>query len=328
MKKRVLSVFVVIMAVGVLLLSGCSSQKAESKALPKVGIVQITDHPSLNEIRESIVAEMAEEGFVDGETIKIDYKNAQNDPNNLKTICQTFVSGEVDLIIAIATPSAQSALSETGDIPIIFSAVTDPVEAGLVENMETPGQNITGTSDKVSAEKIMNLARKITPDIKTIGALYNPGETNSVSVINDLKEYASENNLKIVEATVTNTNEVQQSTQYLASRVDAVFSPIDNTVASAMAVVTDELEKAKIPFYAGADSMVKDGALATYGINYTILGKETGTMVSKVLNGEKISEIPVKTMSEMKIYINSETAKKIQITFPEEIIKKAQDLAN
>ncbi len=328
MKKRVLSVFIVIMAVGVLLLSGCSSQKAESKALPKVGIVQITDHPSLNEIRESIVAEMAEEGFVDGETIKIDYKNAQNDPNNLKTICQTFVSGEVDLIIAIATPSAQSALSETGDIPIIFSAVTDPVEAGLVENMETPGQNITGTSDKVSAEKIMNLARKITPDIKTIGALYNPGETNSVSVINDLKEYASENNLKIVEATVTNTNEVQQSTQYLASRVDAVFSPIDNTVASAMAVVTDELEKAKIPFYAGADSMVKDGALATYGINYTILGKETGTMVSKVLNGEKISEIPVKTMSEMKIYINSETAKKIQITFPEEIIKKAQDLAN
>ncbi len=328
MKKRVLSVFIVIMAGGVLLLSGCSSQKAESKALPKVGIVQITDHPSLNEIRESIVAEMAEEGFVDGETIKIDYKNAQNDPNNLKTICQTFVSGEVDLIIAIATPSAQSALSETGDIPIIFSAVTDPVEAGLVENMETPGQNITGTSDKVSAEKIMNLARKITPDIKTIGALYNPGETNSVSVINDLKEYASENNLKIVEATVTNTNEVQQSTQYLASRVDAVFSPIDNTVASAMAVVTDELEKAKIPFYAGADSMVKDGALATYGINYTILGKETGTMVSKVLNGEKISEIPVKTMSEMKIYINSETAKKIQITFPEEIIKKAQDLAN
>ncbi|MDD4377860.1 MAG: ABC transporter substrate-binding protein [Eubacteriales bacterium] len=328
MKKRVLSVFIVIMAVGVLLLSGCSSQKAESKALPKVGIVQITDHPSLNEIRESIVAEMAEEGFVDGETIKIDYKNAQNDPNNLKTICQTFVSGEVDLIIAIATPSAQSALSETGDIPIIFSAVTDPVEAGLVENMEIPGQNITGTSDKVSAEKIMNLARKITPDIKTIGALYNPGETNSVSVINDLKEYASENNLKIVEATVTNTNEVQQSTQYLASRVDAVFSPIDNTVASAMAVVTDELEKAKIPFYAGADSMVKDGALATYGINYTILGKETGTMVSKVLNGEKISEIPVKTMSEMKIYINSETAKKIQITFPEEIIKKAQDLAN
>ena len=142
---------------------------------------------------------MAKDGFKDGENISIDYQNAQGDQTNLKTICQKFANNKYDLIIAIATPSAQAAVGETKEIPVVFSACTDPLGSGLVSNMEKPGQNVTGTSDAVSAEKIMQLALRITPDIKTIGALYSSSETNSIAVVNNLKEYASKNGMTVVE---------------------------------------------------------------------------------------------------------------------------------
>jgi putative tryptophan/tyrosine transport system substrate-binding protein len=313
-----------------LLLSGCgtsgnaasnNSQKADTKK--KVGIVQIVEHPSLNTIRESFEKELAAKGYKDGENITIDYQNAQGDQTNLKTIAQKFVRDKYDLIVAIATPSAQAVVSETKEIPILFSAATDPVGSGLVTNMEKPGGNVTGTSDRVSAEKIMELAKQITPNIKTVGALYNSSETNSVSVINSLKEYAKKNNLTVVEATVTNSSEVQQAVNSLVGKADAIFSPIDNTIASAMPVVTQTANKAKIPVYVGADSMVKDGGLATYGINYTILGKETAAMAADILGGKKAGDIPVKTMTDMDIYLNQKTAKTIGVTLPADILKKA-----
>lgn len=311
------------------LLSGCgtnndtSNNSGNAGSQKKVGIIQIVEHPSLNTIRESFQNELAAKGFKDGENITIDYQNAQNDPSNLKTIAQKFVSNKYDLIVAIATPSAQAVVSETKDIPIVFSAATDPVGSGLVTNMEKPGGNVTGTSDRVSAEKIMELAKQITPDVKTVGALYNSSETNSVSVITNLKEYAQKNNLTVVEATVTNSSEVQQAVNSLVGKVDAIFSPIDNTIASAMPLVSQTANKAKIPVYVGADSMVKDGGLATYGINYTILGKETAAMAADILKGKKAGDIPVKTMTDMDIYLNKKTADSIGITFPDEILKKA-----
>ncbi len=193
---------VVLVSLSILLLlsvSGCTSgqnQKStdtsDSKKL-KIGIVQIVEHPSLNTIRESCVAQLAKNGFKDGENVSIDYQNAQGDQTNLKTICQKFANNKYDLIIAIATPSAQAAIGETKEIPIVFSACTDPLGSGLVSSMEKPGQNVTGTSDAVSAEKIMQLALRITPDIKTIGALYTSSETNSISVVNNLKDYAKKN---------------------------------------------------------------------------------------------------------------------------------------
>jgi len=326
-KKLTGLLMVVLLLAG--LFTGCggnSSEKAdtsESKDLPKVGIVQIVEHPSLDTIRESILADLEKEGFKDGETITVDYQNAQNDQTNLKTICQKFASQNYDLIIAIATPSAQAALGETTEIPIIFSAVTDPLAAELVKDLDNPGGNITGTSDAVSAQMIMDLARKITPDIKTIGALYNSSEVNSVSVINDLKEYADANGLTVVEAPVMNSSEVQQSATFLAGKVDAVFSPIDNTVASTMPIISKTLTDAKIPFYVGADSMVNDGGLATYGINYTVLGEETGKMAAKVLNGTDPGTIPVMTMKDMDIYINQKTADAIGVTFPQDVLDKA-----
>lgn len=326
--NRKLAAILVAMMVATLALTGCGGTKTETEAppeatLPTIGIVQIVEHPSLDTIRENIISQLAEEGFIDGETVTIDYKNAQNEMANLKTICQSFSSQNYDLIIAIATPSAQAALGETTEIPIIFSAVTDPMAAELVDSLEAPGGNVTGTSDAVSAQMIMDLALEITPNIKTIGALYNSSEVNSVSVVNDLKKYADANGLTVIESAVTNTSEVQQAAQFLAGKADAVFSPIDNTVASAMPIIVETLNNAKIPFYVGADSMVADGGLATYGINYVILGKETGKMAAAVLNGADTATMAVKTMTDMDIYVNKETAKTIGIEIPQSVLDKA-----
>ena len=324
MKRGMKKVFAVMMilAMTAALLAGCSAD-GKGEDVFKVGLVQLMEHPSLNTIRESIIAGLEEEGFVDGENMEIDYQNGQNDMTIIKSIVQTFVANECDIIIAIATSAAQAALGETSEIPIIFAAVTDPVDAGLVDDLNVPGGNVTGTSDEVSAEMIMELAKQITPGFKTIGALYSSGEDNSASVIAGLKEYAETNGFEVIESAVTNSGEVQQAAQYLADKADIVYSPIDNTVASAMSVATDVFNTAGIPFYVSADSMVMDGGLATYGIDYTVLGKETGYMVAQVLNGEDPAAIPVKKMSDMSIYVNTETAEALQIEIPAEILDKA-----
>ncbi|MGN1334031.1 MAG: ABC transporter substrate binding protein [Anaerovoracaceae bacterium] len=322
--KKVLTVLMVLVMT-VVLMAGCGNGGDDDKAV-KVGILQLMEHPSLNTIRESIIEGLAESGYVDGENMTIEYQNGQNDMTIMKTAAQTFVANECDVIIAIATPAAQAVLSETTEIPIVFAAVTDPVDAGLVDSLEQPGGNVTGTSDEVSAEMIMNLAEEITPGFKTIGALYSSGEDNSASVIAGLKKYASSKGYEVVESAVTNSSEVQQAAQYLADKVDVVYSPIDNTVASAMAVATEVFNGEKIPFYVSADSMVADGGLATYGIDYTVLGKETGKMVAQVLGGESPADIPVKKMSDMSVYINQKTADAIGVEFPQTVLDRAQVL--
>ncbi|QHI72399.1 ABC transporter substrate-binding protein [Aminipila terrae] len=333
MKKRTVSVLLVMVLAVAAAFTGCgkdssSGEKSKEKSdLPTIGIVQIVEHPSLDTIRENIISQLKEEGFVDGKTVTIDYKNAQNDTNNLKTICQSFAANKYDLIIAIATPSAQAALGETTDIPIVFSAVTDPVGAKLVNSLEKPGGNITGTSDAVSAAKIMDLALQVTPNIKKIGAIYSTGEINSVSVINELKKYAKSKGIEVVDATIMNSSEIQQAAQSLVNKVDAVFSPIDNTVASAMPTIVDVLDKAKIPYYVAADSMVADGGLATDGVNYVELGKKTGSMAAKVLNGADTATMPVQIMSKTQIYINKKTADEIGVKIPAGILHKATDLS-
>lgn len=324
MKKAIAVVLTLVLAAA--FLTGCgggTQDENQGNDMLKVGILQLMEHPSLNTIRESIVEGLAEEGYTEGENLEIDYKNGQNDMTNMKTIAQTFVSGGCDVIVAIATPAAQAVLSETTEIPVIFAAVTDPVDAGLVDDMNMPGGNVSGTSDEVSAEAIMELAKEITPGFKTIGALYSAGEDNSDSVIQGLTEYAQKNGYELVESTVTNTSEVQQAAQYLADKADIVYSPIDNTIASAMAVATDVFNNAQIPFYVSADSMVQDGGLATYGIDYTVLGKETAKMVAAVLSGSDTAAMPVVKMSDMQVYVNTATAAALGIEIPQNILDKA-----
>lgn len=328
MKKVLTVLLVLVMAMS--LFAGCGSESGaegqDADKVVKIGLLQLMEHPSLNTIRESIIEGLEAEGYVDGENIAIDYQNGQNDMTIMKTAAQTFVANGCDVIIAIATPAAQAVLSETTEIPIVFAAVTDPIGAGLVDSLEQPGGNVTGTSDEVSAEMIMNLAEEITPGFDTIGALYSSGEDNSASVIAGLKEYADAKGLTVIESAVTNSSEVQQAAQYLADKVDVVYSPIDNTVASAMPVATEVFNGKKIPFYVSADSMVQDGGLATYGIDYTVLGKETANMVADIIEGADPAQVPVRKMSDMSVYINQTTAEAIGVEFPQSVLDKAQVL--
>ena len=249
---------------------------------------------------------------MDGQNCEVEYKSAGGDPTTQNSIIQSFAGNKKDVIVAIATPTAQAAATVADKIPVVFSAVSDPVGAGLVASLDAPGGNITGTSDEIQVELILDLARKYNPGLKKLGVIYNKSEANSVTNIEKAKAYCEKNNIEMIEATVTGTNEVQTAVQTLVSKVEAVFVPNDNTVASAMAVLAGVANKAKIPVYTGADSMVNDGGFATVGINYEDLGAETAVMVDQVLKGTKAGDIPVKVFKDnLQTIYNEETAKAI-----------------
>jgi len=310
MKKSAAILMTVLMMV--FAVTGCGKENAavEGKQL-KIGIVQIVEHPSLDTIRESIIKELAAEGFKDGDTITIDYKNAQGDQSNLNSICKKFVGDKVDLIVAIATPSAQAAASATTDIPIIFSAVTDPIAAKLVDDLNKPSGNVTGTSDAIPIDQVFELCKALTPNVKSFGFLYTASEVNSKSVVDQAKALTEKYGFTYEEVTITNTSELQQAATSLAGKVDAIYTPIDNSIASAMPVLAEVGKVMGKPVYVGADSMVKDGGYATIGINYEDLGVKTAEMVAKVLKGTKIAELPVVTLTDFQKVINKTTAAKI-----------------
>lgn len=319
--KKLIKKLTTVLVVGAMLtmgLTGCQAQGNDAAGaseangeLPTIGIVQITEHLSLDMIRESMVAELETLGYVDGETVHIDYQNAQNDQSNLNSICNKFVGDDVDVIVAIATPSAQAAAGATSDIPIIFSAVTDPIAAKLVTDLEHPTGNVTGTSDAIPIDQVFELCNELTPDVKTMGFLYTASEVNSQAVVEQGKAIAAEYGLDYEEMTITNTSELKQAAESLAGKVDAIYTPIDNTIASAMPVLAQVGKEMGIPVYVGADSMVMDGGYATIGINYENLGKQTAEMVNDVLEGKVISEMPVQTLNEYEKVINKTVAKAI-----------------
>lgn len=295
------------MMMGLSMLVGCSTKEDQLT----IGIVQIVEHTSLDMIRESLVEELGAKGLVDGQNVKIDYQNAQGDQSNLNSICKKFVGDGVDVIVAIATPSAQAAAAATSEIPIIFSAVTDPVAAKLVTNLEKPEGNVTGTSDAIPVDEVFELCQELTPEVKTFGFLYTTSEVNSQSVVEEAKALAPDYGYDYEEVAITNTSELKQAAYSLAGKVDAIYTPIDNSIASAMTVLSEVGKETKIPVYVGADSMVMDGAYATVGINYEDLGRQTGDMVAEVLNGKAIRDLPVATLDEFQKVINKTTAKAI-----------------
>lgn len=294
--------------------ASASVSSADGNTL-SVGLIQYVQHTSLDEINEAIQAQLSQAASAQGLTIDVKYQNAQGDMSTINTICQQFVASDVDLIIAIATPAALGAATavEGTDIPVIFSAVTDPVEAELVESLDAPGGNITGTSDAIPVDKIFDLAAELTPDAKTFGVLYNTSEPNSVSVLKDVKAYLETKGMQMTEGAITSSGDVQLAAQNLLAKCDALFVPIDNTVATAMSVLAEEAIQAKKPVYVAADSMVKDGGLASVGVNYTNLGKQTADMALKILTGTAAKDIPVEVLKENNIVVNSETAAAIGV---------------
>lgn len=294
-------------------------------AKAKIAVVQLVEHTSLNIIKDAIMDELNVQGYVDGENAVIDFKNAQGEMTNITTIMQNYEGNKQDVIIGIATPVAQGAMSLTKTTPVIFSAVTDPIGAGLVTDLNTTDKGMTGTSDAVQVDRIMELAMKITPKIKTIGYIYNPGEDNSVYNLGLLKEFANANDLTVVEAGISTSAELQTAASTLLPKVDAIFVANDNTVASAMPVLAQEANKAKKPVYVGADSMVMDGGFATVGIDYEELGRESARQAVEVLKGKDVSEIPVKVFKDdLFIYVNTDTAAAIGIELPAEITGDAK----
>lgn len=331
-----------IIAIGAMLMAGCTpksattqsgtesltaeSSKTESvtadtnKDMKKIGVIQLVEHKSLDIIYNSFKDELKELGYVDGENVKITFQNAQGDMSNITSIVQGFEGDKQDVVVGIATPVAQGAMSLTKTTPVVFSAVTDPIGAGVLTDMNAPDKGMTGTSDAVQIDKIMDLALEITPNVKKIGFIYNPGEDNSVTNLGLLEKYVKEKNLELETVSISTSADLQTAAASLFEKVDMIFVSNDNTVAEAMPILTSEAIKAKKPVYVGADSMVMDGGLATVGIDYTDLGKETAKMVDEILKGKPVNEIPVKVFKDdLFMYVNTDTAKALGIEIPDSI---------
>jgi putative ABC transport system substrate-binding protein len=284
-----------------------------------IGILQYVTHDALDAAREGFVQALADNGFAEGQNVTFDVQNAQADNSNLSTMSNRFVNNKVDLVLAIATPAAQSIASLTTEIPILFTAVTDPVGARLVESAQVPGGNTTGTNDMNPIAEQLDLLVKLVPTAKTVGLLYTSSEDNSVIQAEIVKAEAAKRGLAVVEQTVTNANDVQQAAQSLVGKCDAIYIPTDNTLASAMPTVGAVAEEAKVPVVCGESNMVLAGGLATLGINYYNLGYQTGEMAVRVLNGESTAAMPVESLQKFDFTINGTVAAAIGLTIPEDL---------
>ena len=301
-----------LLVVGILLTSLISLHQLKAdkkKDVFRIGISQFITHQSLDATREGFVDELAKQGYVEGKNIEIDLQNAQGEQRNLKTISQQLAESS-DVVLAIATPSAQSLANTTQTTPVIFSAVTDPVSAKLVESREHPGSNVTGTSDQ-SSDAIstqINLIKKVLPKAKTIGILYTQSEPNSVVQKDEAKRLLEEKGFTVVEKTILDSNNVKAAAESLMAEVDMVFVPTDNIISSTMETVKQVSIKHKVPVFGGSTEMVAVGGLYNYGTNYEELGRQTARMLVRVLKGEKPENIAVELPEKLELHTNQEMA--------------------
>ena len=301
-----------LLVVGILLTSLISLHQLKAdkkKDVFRIGISQFITHQSLDATREGFVDELAKQGYVEGKNIEIDLQNAQGEQRNLKTISQQLAESS-DVVLAIATPSAQSLANTTQTTPVVFSAVTDPVSAKLVESREHPGGNVTGTSDQ-SSDAIstqINLIKKVLPKAKTIGILYTQSEPNSVVQKDEAKRLLEEKGFTVVEKTILDSNNVKAAAESLMAEVDMVFVPTDNIISSTMETVKQVSIKHKVPVFGGSTEMIAVGGLYNYGTNYGELGRQTARMLIRVLKGEKPENIAVELPEKLELHTNQEMA--------------------
>lgn len=301
-------------------------QPEEVQEKQYVGLLQFTAHPSLDAISQGVIDTLAENGYVDGETITLDFQNGQGDQSNLSTMSTRFVSNDADLMIAIATPAALAVANASTDIPVLLGAITDPENVGLVASNDAPGGNVTGVSDMTPIEQQLELIREIQPDAKTLGLLYSSSEDNSILQGEMAAEFAADYGFETVTRTVSSTNDVAQVTQQMVTEVDAIWIPNDNVVASAFPSVLEVSNSANIPVYPAVDMMVAEGGLATLGLNQYAIGVKTGEMAVQLLNGEiEPATTPVLRADETDLVINFETAKLLGISIPSELEENAID---
>lgn len=303
-----------ILAMSLLSLGACGKSSSESSDTKTVGILQVVQHESLDAAYKGFKEGLAEGGYTEGKNVTFDYQNAQNNQDNLKSMSEKLVKEKPDLLLGIATPSAQSLANETQDIPIVITAVTDPVAAKLVKSEKEPGSNVTGTTDMVPIKKQIDLLLSIVPDAKTIGIMYNAGESNSKIQADLAEKELKEAGVAVKVLTANTTNDVQQVTTSLAKDVDGIYIPTDNTFASAATIVGEVAKETKTPIVAGSVEQVEQGGLATYGIDYEALGKQTGIMAAKILDGDaKPSTTAIESANDLKLTVNKEMAEALGI---------------
>ncbi|MBD7994927.1 ABC transporter substrate-binding protein [Arthrobacter sp. Sa2CUA1] len=316
-------------ALGALLLgvslaaTGCGGDTAAgSNDMVRIGITQIVEHPSLDASREGFKRALLENGYTEGENITFDEQNAQNDQATATSIASKFASDGVDLVLAIATPTAQAAAQAITDIPILITAVTEPEEAGLVDSWDAPGGNVSGTSDLNPVEDQLGLIKELAPDAKTLGIVYSSGEVNSEVQVELAKETAKKLGLELKLATVSNSAEVQQAAESLD--VDALYVPTDNNVVNALESMIQIAESKQIPLVVGEGDSVEGGGLATWGIDYEELGYQTGLMAVKILKeGADPATMPIETLDDIKLFVNKSAAANMGVELPASLLDKA-----
>lgn len=312
------------------MLAGCGgdtakqggNQTVDEGKTYKVGIVQLRQHGALDEANRGMIDGLKDNGFEEGENLKINQKNAQGDMSNLQTIAQQFIADKDDIILAIATPAAQVMASTTDEIPIVGTAITSFETAELVESDEAPGTNVTGTHDMSPVEKQIDLLLQVVPEAKKVGTIYTSSEINSEVQIGILKEIAEKKGLTVVEKTISGTNDVQQAAQSLVGEVDAIWLPTDNNVASAMPQIVGVTDEAGIVTVCGEESMVKAGGTLTYGINFYKIGYDAGVMAAQILQGKNVpAEMPIQGPKEedLALVINENAVNILGITIPDDL---------
>lgn len=325
--KRLIAVITALILIVVIYSVGDDNHASEvTEDDPKIGLLQLVSHPSLDQITNGIIDELEKEGFVDGETMDLDFQNAQGDQNNMNTMSNRFVNNHVDVMIGIATPAVQALTNSSSDIPIVMGAVTDPINAGLVDNLDKPGGNITGVRDVTPYQEQVDLITEILPDIETLGIIYSNGEVNSVKQSEETKEYAESLGIEVIEATITSTNDLQQVGQHLVDQVDAIWVGTDNNVASAFPTLIEVANGRNVPVFPAVAEMVQEGGIATQGLNQYELGVLTGRMVVQVLQGADPATLAVEDPSETELIINTTQAELLGIELNDSTIESADQI--
>ncbi len=322
-RKKIFQLILSLCLVSILLLpllGGCG------ESVKKIGISQVITHPALDSARQGILDALADGGYVEGDNLEVDYQNSEGDGSLFASIAQQFVADEVDVIVSIATPNSQAAIAATEDtdIPVVFTAVTDPVGSELISNWEShPNENATGVSDMIVVSDDVDLILEILPGVSKLGTLYNAGESNSVFLVEKLNEACDAKGIQVVEKTVSTSADVLSAAQSLVGQVDAIWVGTDNTVVTGLEALVGVCEDNDIPLFPADEDSVVRGGIAAYSFDYYDIGYQAGEMVVKILDGTKASEIPVEKGKVISLSVNTAAAERMGVTLPQGIIDRA-----
>ncbi|AVO50619.1 ABC transporter substrate-binding protein [Melaminivora suipulveris] len=296
---------------------------AHAADMKSVAVTAIVEHPALDAVRDGVKDALKAAGYEEGKNLKWQYQSAQGNTGTAAQIARKFVGDKPDAIVAIATPSAQAVVAATKSVPVVFTAVTDPVAAKLVKSWEPSKNNVTGVSDLLALDKQIDLIKQVVPSAKRVGMVYNPGEANSVVVVKEMKELLAKQGMTLVEASAPRSVDVGSAARSLIGKVDVVYTNTDNNVVSSYEALVKVGQEAKLPLVASDTDSVKRGAIAALGINYRDLGEQTGRMVARILKGEQPGDIKPETSTKLELFVNPGAAEKQGVKLPEALVKSA-----